>query len=80
MASGGSGGARRGGRAGPGGCGGSGGSGGSRGAGKPCKQGGPPAGGEPVDLSSGIHVLMATDLTLQGGRGSIYIQRVYSRP
>ena len=32
---------------------------------------------EPVDLASGIHVMTATDLTVQGTRGTIGIQRVY---
>jgi RHS repeat-associated protein len=40
-------------------------------------EGAPPTAADPVDLSSGIQVLWATDLAIQGGRGSIAINRVY---
>ena len=39
--------------------------------------GGGPEGGDPVDLSSGLQVMRATDITLGGERGSISINRVF---
>ncbi len=39
--------------------------------------GGGPEGGDPVDLSSGLQVVRATDITLNGERGSISINRVF---
>ncbi|HEX4954506.1 MAG TPA: RHS repeat-associated core domain-containing protein [Thermoanaerobaculia bacterium] len=39
--------------------------------------GGNPSAGKPVDLSSGIEVLRATDLALRGPRGAIEIARTY---
>lgn len=53
-------------------CAGGGGGGGGDGGG-----GGGPEGGDPVDLSSGLQVLRATDISLSGGRGSVSINRVF---
>jgi RHS repeat-associated protein len=39
--------------------------------------GGGPEGGDPVDLSSGLQVVRATDIALNGGRGSISFNRVF---
>lgn len=36
-----------------------------------------PTAGKPVDLSSGIEVVRATDITLNGSRGSISLERTY---
>jgi RHS repeat-associated protein len=45
--------------------------------GDPCNEAGPPIGGEPVDLASGLEYFSVTDIALSGTRGSISIQRVY---
>ena len=39
--------------------------------------GGAPEAGDPIDLSSGLQVVRATDIVLNGGRGSISINRVF---
>src|SRR5260221_2636775 len=57
--------------------GGPGGHGGGGGGQCPPIPGGNPAGGEPVDLSSGLQVLQATDIAIAGPRGRIAIDRVY---
>src|SRR5262249_38923732 len=36
-----------------------------------------PESGDPVDLSSGLQIVRATDLTIDGPRGAIFISRVY---
>jgi RHS repeat-associated protein len=36
-----------------------------------------PEAGDPVDLSSGLQVERATDIVLNGGRGSIYVKRIF---
>src|SRR5208337_2278928 len=36
-----------------------------------------PSGGDPCDISSGLEVLQATDITINGARGPISINRVY---
>lgn len=33
--------------------------------------------GDPIDLASGLHVIRATDISIQGTRGSISVQRTY---
>jgi RHS repeat-associated protein len=35
------------------------------------------AAGEPIDVSSGLHVMRATDMVIRGTRGTIGVQRVY---
>ncbi len=57
----------------PGCCSGGGGGGGGGGAGG----GGGPEGGDPVDLSSGLQVVRATDIVLSGNRGSVSINRIF---
>jgi RHS repeat-associated protein len=57
-----------------GGGGGAGGGGGGAGGGG---GGGGPEGGDPIDLSSGLQVVRATDIVLNGGRGPIAINRVF---
>ncbi len=42
-----------------------------------CTNPNPPATGEPVDIASGLEVLTSTDIGVYGGRGSIYIRRLY---
>jgi RHS repeat-associated protein len=57
--------------------GGGGGAGGGGGGGGAGGGGGGPEGGDPVDLSSGLQVVRATDIVLEGGRGSVSINRVF---
>jgi RHS repeat-associated protein len=56
-------------------CGGSGGSGGGGGGGG--DGGGGPEGGDPIDLSSGLQIVRATDITLTGERGPVSINRIF---
>lgn len=50
--------------------------GGGGGGGDPDGPGGP-TGGDPVDLSSGVQIVAATDITLHGRRGAVRIRRIY---
>jgi YD repeat-containing protein len=42
-----------------------------------CSMGSGPTTGEPIDLTSGLHVIRATDISIKGTRGPISVQRIY---
>jgi RHS repeat-associated protein len=39
--------------------------------------GSPPGAGDPIDIGSGLHVMNAMDMVLNGVRGSVFIRRIY---